>query len=49
LNEFRKYVEKDGTCSEIGDRLLTISYGPTGNQAVNDTVLNWRNTAPCGN
>jgi glycosidase len=43
------YVEKDATCSEIGNRLLTVSYGLNGTQTVNDTVLNWRNIAPCGN
>ncbi|HEV8488436.1 MAG TPA: alpha-amylase family glycosyl hydrolase [Candidatus Limnocylindrales bacterium] len=44
-----EHVEKDGTCGEIGNRLLTLSYGTTGDQAVTDTVLNWRNVAPCGN
>jgi glycosidase len=43
------YVEKDGSCGEIGNRQLTLTYGTTGTQAVNDTVLNWRNVAPCGN
>ena len=43
------YVEKDGTCGEIGNRQLTLSYGSNGTQTVNDTVLNWRNVAPCGN
>jgi hypothetical protein len=43
------YVEKGASCDEIGDRLLTLSYGTTGTQQVNDTVLNWRNVAPCGN
>ena len=43
------YVEKDGACGEIGNRQLTLSYGATGTQAVNDTVQNWRNVAPCGN
>ncbi|HET9696240.1 MAG TPA: fibronectin type III domain-containing protein, partial [Terriglobales bacterium] len=43
------YVEKDAACGEIGNRLLTLSYGSTGTQTVNDTVLNWRNVAPCGN
>ncbi len=43
------YVEKDGACGEIGNRQLTLSYGATGTQTVNDTVLNWRNVAPCGN
>jgi hypothetical protein len=43
------YVEKDGTCGEIGNRQLTLSYGSTGTQVVNDTVAQWRNVAPCGN
>jgi fibronectin type 3 domain-containing protein len=43
------YVEKDASCSEIGNRQLTLSYGANGTQTVNDTVLNWRNVAPCGN
>jgi hypothetical protein len=42
------YVEKDGACQEIGNRTLTES-GSGGVQTVNDTVLNWRNVAPCGN
>ncbi|MEW5991824.1 MAG: alpha-amylase family glycosyl hydrolase [Chloroflexota bacterium] len=43
------HVEKDGSCFEIGNRLLTVTYGSTASQAVSDTVLNWRNVAPCGN
>ena len=43
------HVEKDGTCSEIANRQLTLAYGTDGTQVVNDTVLNWRNVAPCGN
>jgi hypothetical protein len=43
------HVEKDGTCGEIANRQLTLSYGATGTQNVNDTVENWRNVAPCGN
>ncbi len=43
------YVEKDGACVEIANRPLTLSYGATGTMTVNDTVLNWRNVAPCGN
>jgi len=43
------YVEKDGACGEVANRQLTLSYGATGTQTVNDTVLNWRNVAPCGN
>jgi hypothetical protein len=43
------HVEKDGACGEIANRQLTLSYGSTGSQTVNDTVLNWRNVSPCGN
>ncbi|MEP7136310.1 MAG: alpha-amylase family glycosyl hydrolase [Chloroflexota bacterium] len=43
------YGEKDNTCGEIANRQLTLSYGATGTQTVNDTVLNWRNVTPCGN
>jgi hypothetical protein len=42
------YVEKDGSCGEIPNRLLTLSYGATGTQAVNDVAQNWRNVLPCG-
>ena len=42
------YVEKDGSCGEIGNRQLTLNYGSNGTQTVNDTVLNWRQIAPCG-
>ena len=42
------YVEKDAGCGEVGNRLLTLSYGSSGTQTVNDTVINWRNVAPCG-
>ena len=44
-----EYVEKDAACGEIADRQLTLSYGASGTQAVNDAALNWRNVAPCGN
>ena len=43
------YVEKDNSCGEIANRSLTLSFGATGNQTVNDTVINWRNVSPCGN
>jgi glycosidase len=43
------YVEKDSACGEIANRQLTLAYGATGTQAVNDIVLNWRNVSPCGN
>ena len=44
-----EHVEKDGACGEIANRQLTLSYGATGVQTVNDTAGNWRNVAPCGN
>ncbi|HEY3083966.1 MAG TPA: alpha-amylase family glycosyl hydrolase [Candidatus Dormibacteraeota bacterium] len=43
------FVEKDGSCGEINNRMLTLSYGSSGTQDVNDTVPNWRNVPPCGN
>jgi glycosidase/fibronectin type 3 domain-containing protein len=43
------HVEKDGTCGEISNRTLTLTYGSSGTQQVNDTIDNWRNVAPCGN
>ncbi len=44
-----EHVEKDGTCGEISNRLLTLSYGANGTQIVDDIVLNFRNVPPCGN
>ncbi len=44
-----EHVEKDAACGEIANRTLTLSYGSTGTQIVNDTVGNWRNVDPCGN
>lgn len=43
------FVEKGATCEELANRQLTLVYGSDGQQTVNDTVLNWRNIAPCGN
>jgi hypothetical protein len=43
------HVEKDAACGEISNRMLTLAYGATGTQTVNDAILNWRNVAPCGN
>jgi hypothetical protein len=43
------HVEKDGACGEIANRQLTLTYGSSGTQAVNDTIPNFRNVAPCGN
>ncbi|HEX6034742.1 MAG TPA: hypothetical protein VFY83_09925, partial [Anaerolineales bacterium] len=42
-------VEKGDACAEIANRQLTLAYGTDGTQTVNNTVLNWRNVAPCGN
>jgi len=39
--------EKGAVCDEIANRQLTLSYGSTGTQTVDDTVLNWRNVSPC--
>jgi hypothetical protein len=41
--------EKDASCGELNNRQLTLSYGSSGTQTVNDTVQNWRNVSPCGN
>jgi hypothetical protein len=43
-----EHVEKDGSCGEVANRQLTLTFGATGVQAVNDVVANWRNVAPCG-
>ena len=43
-----EYVEKGAACDEIANRALTLAYGATGVQNVSQTVLNWRNVAPCG-
>ncbi len=45
------HVEKGAppTCAEVANRQLTLAYGATGTQTVNDTVEAWRNVAPCGN
>lgn len=47
-NDTWDYVEKDAACGEIANRQLTLSYGATGTQSVNDSVANWRNVVPCG-
>jgi glycosidase len=43
-----EHVEKSATCAEISNRLVTVTYGESGVQVVNDTVANWRNVPPCG-
>jgi fibronectin type 3 domain-containing protein len=43
------HVEKDGSCGELGNRQLTLAFGTSGRQQVDDVVANWRNVAPCGN
>ncbi len=40
-----EFVEKGAACEEISNRQITVTYG---NNNVGDTVLNWRNIAPCG-
>jgi glucoamylase len=42
-------VEKGSDCGEIPNRALTLTFGPSGSQTVNDTVANWRTVPPCGN
>ncbi|MCK4470768.1 MAG: alpha-amylase, partial [Anaerolineae bacterium] len=42
------YVEKGAECEEINNRTATIVYGTDGTMTLEDTVLNWRNTGPCG-
>lgn len=44
-----EHGEKDATCGEIGNRQVTLTYGTDGVHKVADTVVNWRNVAPCGN
>jgi len=43
------YVEKGAECEEISNRTATVVYGADGTMTLDDTVLNWRNTGPCGN
>jgi hypothetical protein len=42
------HVELDGVCAQVLNRQLTLTFGATGTQTVNDTVLNWRSMLPCG-
>ncbi|MDQ4078527.1 MAG: alpha-amylase, partial [Chloroflexota bacterium] len=44
-----EFVEKGANCEELDNRTLRLDYGSDGTMEVNDTVLNWRNVAPCGN
>jgi len=41
------YVEKAADCSELSNRTLTLDYGLTGTQTVNDTVANWNGYGSC--
>ncbi len=43
------YVEKGAACEEISNRTATVAHGTDGTMTLDDTVLNWRNTWPCGN
>jgi glycosidase len=42
------HVEKGAACEEISNRTATVVYGTDGTMALDDTVLNWRNTGTCG-
>jgi glycosidase len=42
------YVEKGAECEEIANRTATVTYGADGTMTLEDTVLDWRNTGPCG-
>jgi glucoamylase len=42
------FVEKGSSCNEVANRSVTISNAGL-TQTVNDSVVNWRNVAPCGN
>ena len=42
------YVEKDAACGEVDNRTAIIVYGTDGTMTLDDTILNWRNTGPCG-
>ena len=42
------YIERGAACEAVANRQLTLTYGTTGTQAVNDTVPNWRIVSPCG-
>ena len=43
------FVEKGALCDELANRTLTLNFGSSGIQIVNDIVLNWRKEAPCDN
>jgi len=52
LGDWEHVEKQDGpfpACAEVANRQLTLNYGSTGTQSVNDTVLQWRNVVPCGN
>ena len=52
LGDWEHVEKEDGpfpACAEVANRPLTLTFGGTGIQTVNDTVLQWRNVAPCGN
>ena len=43
------HVEKDAACGEIANRAAQVAGGALPTQTIDNTVLNWRNVAPCGN
>jgi hypothetical protein len=44
-----EHVMKGASCDELPNNQVTLAYGTSGTHTVNDTVVNWRNVAPCGN
>ena len=40
-------VEKGAECEEVANRSFVVVWGTDGTMAVDDTVLNWRNTGAC--
>jgi hypothetical protein len=42
------FVEKGAACEEIDNRVAAVVWGSDGTMTIADTVLNWRNTGPCG-
>jgi hypothetical protein len=42
------YVEKGAACEEVDNRTALVVYGTDGTMVLDDVVINWRNTGPCG-
>lgn len=41
-------VEKDGACGEIPNRTFPVTYGDSGVQTLDDSVVKWRDIDQCG-